>query len=296
MVTLLGLPDELICHVLSKVAANKDCKGRLSPLATGHHDIVGFALTCHRAWTLSEQFFYSAVLLRKAKEVTTLGHCYWTDESSPLPTNQARGRHLKDLAVVPSEYGSRESNEEFLKLSKIISSMAAGQLARLHIELPYHQTSNSQFWFRFRSTFGKSIPGHIGGFFTLPWASRLGHCKCCHRIPHPVICIGSVCYVQNLISRILSWCANRLCLKVTSTFRMTAVALPPWTILSLSFPPLDSSHWSSSVSILHLTYSTGPRLMLMDLPKEVHLLSDCRSTSVKSRQKHLRYYSLCLGP
>lgn len=188
MVDLLELPDELICQVLSKLAANKDSKGRLSHLATGHHDIVGFARTCQRALRLCEPCLYEAVLLRKAKEVITLSRFYWTAESDRLPTCHARGQHLRDLAVVPNPHDSQESNEEFLKLSEVISSMPAGQLARLHVELPHRQSYGSQFWFRFKCTFGDTKHGHVSRFFTLPWASRLEHCKYCSRSPH-ISCI-----------------------------------------------------------------------------------------------------------
>ena len=188
MVNLLELPDELICQVLSKLAANKDSKGRLSNLATGHHDIVGFACTCQRALTLCGQFLYEAVLLRKAKEVTTLSHFYRSVQSDRLHTYHARGQHLRDLAVVPDPHHGQESNEEFLKLWDVISSMPAGQLARLHVELPYLQSYDSQFWFRFRRDFGKTKHGHVSRFFTLPWASRLEHCQYCRLPPH-ISCI-----------------------------------------------------------------------------------------------------------
>ena len=180
MVALLELPDELICQILSKLAARIDPKGRLSSLASGHHDIVGFALTCHRAWTLSESFLYQAVLLRKAKEVMTLARFYRTGESNPLPSNQGKGRHLKDLAIVPSQDEGFQNHVEFLKLSEVIGSMSAGQLTRLHVELPYRQTYDAQFWFNFRCTFGKSIHGPSSRFFKLPWAKRLEYCKYHH--------------------------------------------------------------------------------------------------------------------
>ncbi len=180
MVALLELPDELICQILSKLGANKDTKGRLSPLANGHHDIVGFALTCQRAWALSEQCLYSTMLVRNATEVASLGEYYWTDGSSPLFINSARVRHLRDFAAVLTE-DDDHCNDGFLKLSEVISSMPAGQLTRLHVELPYWQFHASQFWFRLASTFGNSTHGPLSRFFTLPWASRLQHCKYHHQ-------------------------------------------------------------------------------------------------------------------
>ena len=99
MITLLELPDELICQILSKLTVYTDAKGRFSPLAPGHEHITGFALTCHRAWELSEPFLYSAVLLRQGIEVTIARKFYSHDDACGCWTCSNRGRYLKDLAV-----------------------------------------------------------------------------------------------------------------------------------------------------------------------------------------------------
>ena len=97
---LLDLPDELAVEILAKLAIETDSRNRLSPLASGHRNIANFALTCHRAWTLSEPFLYSAVVLRRDRDLDLFRH---------LDNNDKRLTCLKDLALPPLDLHDTDS-------------------------------------------------------------------------------------------------------------------------------------------------------------------------------------------
>ena len=185
MTALLDLPDELISLVLSILALDTDLKGRLSPHASGHASIVGFALTCRRAFDLSAEFLFRAIVLSTGENVKVVRDFYTFRRDSPEHFNTQRSRYLKDLVIVP-----RWSSAELLEVPNVLADMPSGQLVRLHLEMPEDQDLRldvPDFWDRLRAAFAEHAADQLRPLFQLPWASHLEHCTSPQYPPHPLI-------------------------------------------------------------------------------------------------------------
>ena len=186
MTALPDLPDELISLVLSVLALDTDHKGRLSPHASGHESIVGFALTCRRAFDLSAEFLFKAIVLSTGENVKVVRDFYTFREDSPEYFNTQRSRNLRDLVIIPRS----DASVELLEVPSVLADMPSGQLARLHLELPEDQDPRldlPDFWDRLRAAFAEHAADQLRPLFQLPWASHLEHCTSPQYPPHLAI-------------------------------------------------------------------------------------------------------------
>ena len=165
---LLDLPDELIVHVLTACAEERDLRDRLGPSAPGRINAFNFALTCKKAYRLAQSIIFSSILIRRSSQLTTLRDLF---------RKLDRRSYVKELAIVPLP---AEVGDPMPYVEDLVTNLP--QLEHLVIEIPWDQglaaagEDGRTPWERLFDGFNEVTISRIQHRKLLLWSMRLVTC------------------------------------------------------------------------------------------------------------------------
>ncbi|ETN38077.1 uncharacterized protein HMPREF1541_07701 [Cyphellophora europaea CBS 101466] len=174
---LLDLPDEIILHILSACAEERDARHRMSFSSSGRQTILNFAKSSHRAFSLAEPFLYNTITLRKGIEFSPAFKSF----KQRLLDQPGRNEHVSDVALVPAE---GPTDPDFWTWASFVAMLP--KLEHLFVEVPFTQADAiddeetgeyvSPFWTAFKNTFSSKQSGTVPHTKVPAWASHLTTC------------------------------------------------------------------------------------------------------------------------